>query len=246
MAIDPLPGSAAEALLVRNGARLLSPALTQLLFAAIAFVGTHFVLSHPLRAPIVRRVGEPAFLGIYSLVAFATLGWMVVAFRAAPAADLAGSGDIGWAVASVLTVPALVLFLGSLSKNPALPNPRTQAAVNRAPTGVFAVTRHPMMWGFALWGIAHIVLWFDIRTLIVAGAITFLALVGAHMQDRKKRRLLGNGWASWQSRTSFWPRWHRLFSAGWLLWVGALVLWLALTFAHMPGAGVPAGIWRWL
>ena len=42
--------------------------------AAIAFVGTHFLLSHPLRAPLVARVGEKGFLGLYSLVAFATLG----------------------------------------------------------------------------------------------------------------------------------------------------------------------------
>ena len=41
--------------------------------AAITFVGTHFLMSHPLRAPLVRAVGEKGFLGLYSLVAFATL-----------------------------------------------------------------------------------------------------------------------------------------------------------------------------
>jgi uncharacterized membrane protein len=40
--------------------------------AALSFLGTHFVLSHPLRAPIVKAIGEGAFLGLYSLVAFAT------------------------------------------------------------------------------------------------------------------------------------------------------------------------------
>ena len=37
---------------------------------------THFVLSHPLRRPIVKVAGERGFLLLYSLVAFATLGWM--------------------------------------------------------------------------------------------------------------------------------------------------------------------------
>jgi len=37
--------------------------------AAAAFVGTHFLLSHPLRKPIVDTVGSAAFLGIYSSVA---------------------------------------------------------------------------------------------------------------------------------------------------------------------------------
>jgi hypothetical protein len=44
--------------------------------AAAAFVGTHFLLSHPLRKPIVDTVGSAAFLGIYSAVAGAPLGWL--------------------------------------------------------------------------------------------------------------------------------------------------------------------------
>ena len=51
--------------------------------AAAAFVGTHFLLSHPLRKPIVDTVGSAAFLGIYSVVAAATLGWLALAYRAA-------------------------------------------------------------------------------------------------------------------------------------------------------------------
>jgi hypothetical protein len=53
--------------------------------AAAAFVGTHFLLSHPLRKPIVDTVGSAAFLGIYSAVAAATLGWLALAYRAGPA-----------------------------------------------------------------------------------------------------------------------------------------------------------------
>ena len=53
--------------------------------AAAAFVGTHFLLSHPLRKPIVDTVGRTAFLGIYSAVAVATLRWLALAYRAAPA-----------------------------------------------------------------------------------------------------------------------------------------------------------------
>ena len=58
--------------------------MTGVLIAAIAFVGSHFLLSHPLRAPIVARVGEKGFLGIYSLVAFATLGWLAHVYQSGP------------------------------------------------------------------------------------------------------------------------------------------------------------------
>jgi len=103
-----------------------------------------------------------------------------------------------------------------------------------------------MMWGFALWAVSHIVLWWSLRTLIVAAAVLFLALVGAHMQDRKKAARLGEGWTAWEAQTSYWPKWSRLSSAGAVLWLIALALWLLLTWAHIPSAGVPAGVWRWL
>src|SRR5690606_21278882 len=169
-----------------------------------------------------------------------------LAFRAAPPADLGGSGQTGWIVATVLTLPALVLFLGSLRKNPALPDPRAEAMASREPDGVFAVTRHPMMWGFALWAISHIALWWSVRTLIVAGAVLFLALVGAHMQDRKKRSVMGEAWSAWEIRTTYWPRWTALPRAGLLLWLAALVLWLVITWSHIHAAGVPAGVWLWI
>jgi uncharacterized membrane protein len=224
----------------------MDSSLNSLLAASLAFVGTHFALSHPLRAPLVARIGEKGFLLLYSLVALATFAWMVLAFGAAPPGDLGGSGEAGWIVATVLALPALVLFLGSLRGNPAFPKPAAPKQIERAPTGVFAVTRHPMMWGFALWALAHIVLWWSTRTLIVAGAVLFLALVGARMQDRKKAALLGDGWTAWTEQTSYWPRWGKLLSAGWVLWLVSLALWLAVTWAHIATAGVPAGVWRWI
>ena len=224
----------------------MHPALLSLTAASIAFVGTHFALSHPLRAPIAGRIGEGPFLGLYSLVALAMLAWMALAFRAAPAPDLPGSGAIGWAVASVLTVVALVLFTGSLRGNPALPSPGKAPDMPSEATGVFAVTRHPMMWGFALWALAHAILFWSWRTMIVTAAIGVLALLGAHMQDHKKERLLGEAWAQWKAKTSYWPRWGKLLSAGWGLWLLALAAWLVITYVHIGAAGAPAGVWRWL
>lgn len=221
--------------------------LVSLFAASLALVGTHFALSHPLRAPLVKAVGAGGFLALYSLVAAACMVWMTFAFRAAPAADLGGaSGEAGWIVATLLTLPALVLFLGSLRGNPALPAPGAAKLAAQEPRGVFAVTRHPMMWGFALWAISHIVLWWSWRTLIVAAAILILALVGAHLQDAKKRALVGEGWGVWEAKTSFWPRWGRLPGAGVVLWAVSIIAWLAVTWAHIHASGIPAGVWRWL
>lgn len=220
--------------------------LVSLVAASLAFVGTHFALSHPLRAPLVKAVGAGGFTALYSLVAVACMAWMYLAFTASPGADLSGTGTIGWLLASVLTLPALVLFLGSLAGNPALPAPGAEKLAMKEPGGVFTVTRHPMMWGFALWAASHLVLWWSWRTIVVALAILVLALVGARLQDRKKEALMGEAWAGWEAKTRYWPRWTNLPRAGAILWLVASAAWLAITWLHIRAAGIPAGIWRWL
>lgn len=223
--------------------------MEQVLIAAVAFVGTHFLLSHPLRAPIVARTGEAGFLGVYSLVAAVTLGWLVFAYRAAPAAaPLWPVGDALWAVATVVMLLASILFMGSLVRNPALPDPTGAAKPVPEPRGVLAITRHPMMWGFALWGVAHILVYPDPSNLVLAGAIIVLALVGAHLQDRKKVRLQPDFWPEWERRTSFWPfaSGRPIGSLGGHALGGGIVVWLVATWAHIPLAGWAAGIWRWI
>ena len=218
-----------------------------LVWASLAFVGSHFVLSHPLRAPLVRRLGEKGFLGLYSLVALGTFAWMILAFRRTPYAAMAwnGQADWLWLLSSLITVVALVLFLGSLNGNPAFPGVELPAGGVPPPRGVYRITRHPMMWGFALWAVAHIIVAPTGRTIVFAGAILVLALVGSALQDRKKRRMAGAVWGKWQGETSFVPRFDRLGAAGWKLWLGALVAWLVLTWLHIALAYVPAGPWRW-
>ncbi len=221
----------------------------QLVAAALAFVGSHFALSHPLRAGLVKRFGAGLFQGLYSLVAIATFVWMVFAFRAIPPlGELPWNGfrDLPWGAASLLMLAASVLLVGSFLGNPALPQPRAKALALHHPKGVFRITRHPMMWSFALWSAAHVLVSPSPRVMILSAAIAFLALVGAHMQDRKKEVLMGDAWATWERRTSYWPRLGSFAKAGAVPWLGGIVLWLAATWAHIPAIGIPAGLWRWL
>ncbi|OGS59153.1 MAG: MFS transporter [Erythrobacter sp. RIFCSPHIGHO2_12_FULL_63_10] len=223
--------------------------LVELFAANIAFVGSHFAMSHPLRAPMVQALGERGFQATYSLVSLAAFVWVILAYQAAPTADLSGSGEAGWIVATIVMLPALVLLAGSFSGNPALPLPGAKALAGAqaaaGPRGVFRVTRHPMMWAFGLWALSHIILLWSWRSVITAGAIGLLALLGAHLQDRKKQTLMGDSWKQWESRTSYWPRFGQLVRVGPLCWVLGLMLWVLISWAHWPLAGVPAGIWRW-
>ncbi len=222
--------------------------LTNLVAASIAFVGSHFALSHPLRAPLVARLGENGFRGLYSLVSLATFVWMVLGYRDAGAGGAAlwdGMGEGTWGVASILMLVASVLLAGSFVKNPALPDPRAAAHAAAGVHGVFHVTRHPMMWSFALWALVHIMLSPTPRQLVLAGSLGFLALVGAHMQDRKKEVLMGDAWAGWEAQTSYWPRLPGFAKAGGVAWAGGVAIWLAATYGHIHAIGIPAGVWRW-
>ncbi|MFM0556718.1 NnrU family protein [Paraburkholderia sediminicola] len=221
--------------------------------AAVAFLGSHFLLSHPLRRPLVRAIGEAAFQGVYSLVAFLTLGWLIVAYGKAPlSAPLWPVGDALWAVATAVMLIASILLMGSLIRNPALPTGGRPGSFPDAARGVFAVTRHPMMWSFALWGLCHIAVFPVAKNIILAAAMVILALVGAALQDRKKQQLQPDLWPAWESKTSYLPfaaiaaGRARLGGFGMHALLGGLVVWLAATWAHRPLTGWAAGIWRWL
>lgn len=225
--------------------------MTSLILACIAFVGTHFLLSHPLRAPLVARTGENGFMILYSLVAFATLGWVVFAYRAVPDAPFLWEvGDGLWALATALMLLGSILFMGSLIGNPALPGPSGDAVP--AARGVFAITRHPMMWGFALWSLVHALVFPEPANLVLTATIAFLALVGARAQDMKKERLRPDFWREWEAKTSYWP--FAAIAAGRTRLAGfrghdlggGLVIWLAASWAHIPLTGWAAGIWKWI
>ena len=223
--------------------------LVSLIAASTAFVGLHFALSHPLRAPLVSRIGENGFLGLYSLLSLAAFAWMILAFReVGPGGSPLwnGMGEVMWIIATVVMFFASVLLVGSYVRNPAMPGPKAAALAAQAPHGVFHITRHPMMWSFALWAAIHIMLSPTPRQLVLAGSLGFLALVGAHMQDRKKEQLMGEAWKGWEAQTSYWPRLGSFARAGTTAWIGGTLIWLAASYAHIHANGIPAGIFRWM
>ena len=220
-----------------------------LALASLAFVGTHFLMSHPLRRSMISALGEKGFAGVYSLVSIATFAWMIKAYG--PATDEApqllwDAGRIGFGVATILMWLGSVLFVGSLRRNPAFPRPGKKIEQIDEPHGVYSITRHPMMWGFALWAATHAIVNPTQASLILCAAIAFLALVGAVAQDAKKLKLLGPVWQDWRSRTSFVPYGTGLKSADGFALITGTVLWLAATWAHGAQGGRPAGVWVFL
>jgi uncharacterized membrane protein len=129
--------------------------------------------------------------------------------------------------------------VGSFVRNPAFPG---APGPKGAPTGVFRITRHPMMWGFATWAIVHLAVVGTVKAVFLDGAILLLALVGAAAQDSKKQGLMGERWHEWRAQTAFVPFTNGLAHPGALALVGGTILFFAATWFHP----VPAGFWRWI
>lgn len=220
--------------------------VVSLVLASAAFVGTHFLMSHPLRAPMVKALGERGFGLVYIIVSFVTLFGMTRYYG--PASTEApvpywDPGQVGWIVATVLMLLGSILFVGSLKRNPAFPTGGRPVTHIGAAIGVFAITRHPMMWGFAIWALVHAIVHPTLASFVVSAAIAVLALGGALGQDDKKAKLVGEPWRDWVERTSFIPFGRGLASPGTFALVGGTLLWLGATWAHGALGYHPAGIW---
>ena len=212
-----------------------------LFLSAIAFVGLHFLLSHPLRAPLVGRLGEKAFQGLYSIQSLLTFGLMIYFYRAVGREPpVWTAGEWVWAVAALVMWLGAILFVGSFLGNPALPGARLDRG--KVPGGVFAITRHPMMWGFATWAAVHLAVIGTAKAMVFDGALIVLAIAGSMGQDAKKEKLMGERFHEWAAQTAFVPFSRGVAWPGTAAFVGGTLLFLVATWLHP----FPVGIWRWI
>ena len=158
--------------------------MTMLVAATLAFLATHFVSSTPLRPKLVAAMGEWPYRGLYSLVAFITLGLMIWAYAAAPREQL-------WTgfrqIAFVLMPVAFVLIVCGYWRNPTMVGADKLLKSEDPARGMIRITRHPLMWGVMLWAVAHLLARGDLKGLIFFGSFLVLAVIGTLSMDARKK-----------------------------------------------------------
>ena len=172
----------------------------------VAFVGGHFLLSHPLRAALLRAVGQRGFPGIYSVAVALGFTWMIYAHATAPYVAL--WGDPIWArhVLLLIMVPAVLLVVAG-NTTPA----RTALGLDRvsgaaqAGAGIHAICRHPSLCGMALWAMGHMIANGDAATVILTGGILVLTIAGMRAIDARKLKDFGAEYQGFMARTSLLP-----------------------------------------
>ena len=184
----------------------MTGSLTVLFIAAVFFVVSHFALSHPpLRRRLVARLGEKAFRAVFGLVAVAAIIWLVKAYGAAPYVELWPTA--AWmrhVVLIVMPLAAILLVAGLTARNPTAMYWNSPEADEPLP-GILMVTRHPVMWAVVLWALAHMTANGDAASLIFFAAFASLALAGMPAIDRRRRRMMGEAWTSFEAVTSVLP-----------------------------------------
>ncbi len=219
---------------------------TLFLLALLAFVLSHIgMTTPPVRDRLVARLGERGFQGVYSLISVLLLGGAIHLYGQLGVYPVWMAPGWAWPLCSALMLGASILFVGSLTPaNKALAG---VPATDRPPSGVLRLTRHPMMWAFAIWAFVHAWLSGNLPTILLAFAIGVLALAGAAHQDGKKARLQGESWVRYEKVTSYWPLGGQLSGKQpWgALWpglvpvAGGLLIWAGLTFVHPIVMGAP-------
>jgi len=184
--------------------------MTTLVVAAAVFMALHLIVSGTgVRDSIVGITGENAYLGLFSLASVVTIVWLAISYnKAQRGSDVllidAGTGFRHLGIPLVL-LAFLIGVPGLLSPNPT--SVRQEAAAQKSETvrGILRVTRHPFLWGVALWSAFHLIANGDEASVVLFGTFLVVAVLGTFSIDAKRRRKMGEAWSTFAAKTSNVP-----------------------------------------
>ena len=181
--------------------------MASLLAAALFFVGIHFVISGTaLRGKIVGLIGEGPFRGVFSLMSLIGIVWLSRAYGQTEYVELWGRP---YALRPFALITMLVAFffvaLAFTSPNPTAVGGGDLLAEGEPPKGIQRITRHPFLWGVALWSCTHLILNGDLASVVFFGSFLILAIGGPFSIDRKREKAFGAAWSRFAALTSNVP-----------------------------------------
>jgi uncharacterized membrane protein len=219
--------------------------MTGLIAAMAVFLAIHFAISGTrVRDKITGAIGEGPYMGLFSLASIASLIWLIIAFG--PARDSPQNVSF-WGIGHANRDPAIVLVLigfllavpGLLSNSPTRVRGDSQVDKPEAAKGMMRITRHPFLWGAAIWAVGHLLANGRLADIILFGGILILAVFGTMSIDAKRTRALGDRYRAFMARTSNLPfaaiaQGRQSFRLGEIWWrlLAALAVWALVLWAH--------------
>ena len=232
----------------------MAPAQTHLFAAAAFWLVVHLVIAgSPLRGRLIAAIGANGFRGLFSVLSVVGLGLLIWTYGRASQPEAfyglwVAERWMYWVPFLIMPV-ALLFFVGSVTG----PNPTAVGAERflkeaKPARGILRITRHPMLWAFALWAFVHLIPNGDLASLTLFVTILITALAGMASIDRKRAASDPQAWAYFAAKTSIVPFGaiaagrNRLVLPEIGLWrVGvALAAWFVLLLVHGLVIGVSA------
>lgn len=180
--------------------------MTSLALAALTFTGLHlFVSGTRLRDVLIARLGERPYRGLFSLASAVALGWLIVAYGDVRVVVPTPLPELRWLATALVFVAFVLVTLGLLTPGPTLVGAEKLLQREDNVHGVHRITRHPFLWGVALWAAVHLLFNPETAGLLFFGTFLVVAFAGTFSIDAKRARLYGEGWARYAAKTSNLP-----------------------------------------
>lgn len=225
--------------------------MPNLIAAAVVFVLIHRLISGgPGRPLLVRLIGEKPYRAAFALLSLGTFAWLVTAYALV---HPLGAGRPAWSsmaevriALGLLQLLAVTLILtGLMAPNPTIAGMGDRVGDRDIVRGMLRITRHPFLWGLALFSIGHLAVRRDPASWVMFGTIAFVAIVGTFSIDAKRRAAHGEAWQAFESQTSSLPfaailsgrQRLDLAEIGPARLIASFVAWGALVWAHPYLAG---------
>src|SRR5688572_831067 len=155
--------------------------------ACAAWFLLHVLVAGVWRPALAARLGENGFRSLFSVLSAISLGLMIWTYTLAPTVWLwLPSAQLNAAAVLIMALAFLLLATGLRASNPTLAGADLLLRDRLPVTGITRVTRHPGLWAFVLWAVAHMIANGDLATLLLCAAIAVTALNGMWSIDRKK------------------------------------------------------------
>ncbi len=181
--------------------------MTQLILASLFFVGIHFLLSgSTLRDTLTQTIGERTFQILFGLLSLLGIIWLIWAYSEADYIESWGElYTLRPVIVALMLLAFLFVIIGITTPNPTMLGREALLESSEPAIGILRITRHPLLWGVALWATAHLIINGDFASLIFFGTFLVLALGGTRFVDAKRRRRLGERWQHFVDITSNTP-----------------------------------------
>lgn len=224
--------------------------MAELALAAFVFLALHILPAISARERVIAKLGDPIYMGLFSLASILSLAWMISAYKTTPAGEylwVTGAG-LRWLTVLLMGLAFVLAVAGVTTRNPSMVMGANALKASSPWAGIFAITRHPLMWGIALWAILHLVNRPNMKSLLFFGTLALLAVGGSRLQEKRKHKELGPAWDVFENHTSFVPfaglltgksTLHLKELGVWRL-AAAIALWAVMLIAHGRILGVPA------